>query len=457
MAKFNTKKGNKKGQKGRNVNVANKIKKKAIKTKGKVKGDARNLIRDRKIGKIRHGGDARDILANLAKGTDARQKLVKNRLLKRGIMDAKTTKKGGITIVTTTKGKLQLTTKRKSKTGKTDPLVQVSKIGKNVTKSVNHASGQISLNTKPKPTALNNSSNSSKNKPQQRQQRRASTGTSNLSSSRQGIERSSNKSRSSYRAMTPAARLDEELMNTHVDPIVIKRTVRQNVRDRSPIRPRSPLETYQYRERSRSRSPPRYTPRYHYDDPRRELREEEMYRQRIREESRSSLLTSEMRYSSPLQGVKVVVSNLEESVTQEDLTELFGDVGNVKRVKMCGKGVSEIVFSKRADADKAIEIYDKRQLDGRAMKLTIEGGNIQPKPYVSSFKMPSRREDSDSRGAAPDISSIHKALFNERRSATGSLPFASSGGGSHRSLSAMASSNQKFTVVMPPGGGRRRH
>ena len=36
-------------------------------------------------------------------------------------------------------------------------------------------------------------------------------------------------------------------MNTHVDPIVIKRTVRQNVRDRSPIRPRSPLETYQYR------------------------------------------------------------------------------------------------------------------------------------------------------------------------------------------------------------------
>ena len=106
-----------------------------------------------------------------------------------GIMDAKTTKKGGITIVTTTKGKLQLTTKRKSKTGKTDPLVQVSKIGKNVTKSVNHASGQISLNTKPKPTALNNSNNSSKNKPQQRQQRRASTGTSNLSSSRYGFKR----------------------------------------------------------------------------------------------------------------------------------------------------------------------------------------------------------------------------------------------------------------------------
>ena len=45
-----------------------------------------------------------------------------------------------------------------------------------------------------------------------------------------------------------------------------------------------------------------YSERYHFDDPRRELREEEMYRQRIREETRSSNLTSDMRYTSPLQG-----------------------------------------------------------------------------------------------------------------------------------------------------------
>ena len=58
-------------------------------------------------------------------------------------------------------------------------------------------------------------------------------------------------------------------------------------------------------ERSRSPPPMRsYSERYHYDDPRRELREEEMYRQRIREETRSSNLTSDMRYTSPLQGKK---------------------------------------------------------------------------------------------------------------------------------------------------------
>ena len=74
---------------------------------------------------------------------------------------------------------------------------------------------------------------------------------------------------------------------------------------------------------------------------------EEMYRQR----------TSEMRYSSPIQGVKLVVSNLEESVTDEDLTELFGDIGNVRKVSMNGRGIAEIVFVKREAAEKAVEMY----------------------------------------------------------------------------------------------------
>ena len=81
-----------------------------------------------------------------------------------------------------------------------------------------------------------------------------------------------------------------------------------------------------------------------------------------------------MRYSSPIQGVKLVVSNLEESVTDEDLTELFGDIGNVCKVSMKGKGIAEIVFAKREAAEKAVEMYDKRLLDGRPMKCTIEGG-----------------------------------------------------------------------------------
>ena len=70
----------------------------------------------------------------------------------------------------------------------------------------------------------------------------------------------------------------------------------------------------------------------------------------------------------------LVVSNLEESVTVGDISQLFGEVGTVQKVSMKGKGIAEIVFVKREDAQKAVETYDKRLLDGRAMKCTIEAG-----------------------------------------------------------------------------------
>ena len=141
---------------------------------------------------------------------------------------------------------------------------------------------------------------------------------------------------------------------------------------------------YHSRYRSRSRSPISSRdydrPRYHYDDPRREAREEEILRQRIRDEDRrrqleppSFHLTSDaMANSSPFLGTKVVVSNLQESVTQEDLSELFGDVGPLRRVKMMlAPGSAEIVFLNKEDADRAIEVYHNRQLDGQPMKCQL--------------------------------------------------------------------------------------
>ena len=37
---------------------------------------------------------------------------------------------------------------------------------------------------------------------------------------------------------------------------------------------------------------------------------------------------------SPLQGTKVVIQNLQTSVTQEDIVELFGDIGALKKAKV---------------------------------------------------------------------------------------------------------------------------
>ena len=73
----------------------------------------------------------------------------------------------------------------------------------------------------------------------------------------------------------------------------------------------------------------------------------------------------------------LVVSNLKESVTEEDLSELFGDIGNLRKVNMKGKGVAEIVFVKREDAEEAVEMYDQRLLVGRAMKCTLQKSTIE--------------------------------------------------------------------------------
>jgi hypothetical protein len=178
MAKFKKNKklqgtpvGKAKNQKNK---VVSKIKKKAIANGRNNVGDARNVLHAKSRRQMLTG-DARDKLAKIAKGTDARQKLEKIRNLKEGKFDVKKTKKGGITIVTTTQGQLQLTTKKnvvqlaagKNKSGKNGQNNQVnkdkvSKIGKNLTKSVNQA-GKISLSTKPKKSALTASSLNTKN------------------------------------------------------------------------------------------------------------------------------------------------------------------------------------------------------------------------------------------------------------------------------------------------------
>lgn len=210
-AKVNTTKATRKGQKGSKTKLANKIKKKAMKVKGagKIKGDARSLIRDRKIGKIKKGGDARDILASLAKNSDARDKLVKNRLAKHGIADARTTKKGNITILTTTKGGMKLSTKHKGAvSGKKQPMETVSKVGKNVTKKVNHASGKISLSTKAKASTL-----AATNKPGGRETlaSRSTASIQERAKTNSALRRRPNTGAVTKRrapALTPAARLD---------------------------------------------------------------------------------------------------------------------------------------------------------------------------------------------------------------------------------------------------------
>ncbi|KAL0533759.1 hypothetical protein IC582_027803 [Cucumis melo] len=94
-------------------------------------------------------------------------------------------------------------------------------------------------------------------------------------------------------------------------------------------------------------------------------------------------------------GTKLYVSNLDYGVSNEDIKELFSEVGDLKRYSINydksgrSKGTAEILFSRQADALAAIKRYNNVQLDGKPMKLEIVGTNIVtpavPAPSNASF------------------------------------------------------------------------
>ena len=71
-------------------------------------------------------------------------------------------------------------------------------------------------------------------------------------------------------------------------------------------------------------------------------------------------------------GHKLLVSNLHSRVTEDDILELFSDIGPIKRARFLDKGLAEVVYVKLEHAKEAIHKYDKNELDGKSFtKNTI--------------------------------------------------------------------------------------
>ncbi|KAM3303485.1 THO complex subunit 4A [Capsicum chacoense] len=81
-------------------------------------------------------------------------------------------------------------------------------------------------------------------------------------------------------------------------------------------------------------------------------------------------------------GTKLYISNLDYGVSNEDIKELFSEIGDLKRYAIHydrsgrSKGTAEVVFSRRQDAIAGVKRFNNVQLDGKPMKIEIVGTNI---------------------------------------------------------------------------------
>ena len=71
-----------------------------------------------------------------------------------------------------------------------------------------------------------------------------------------------------------------------------------------------------------------------------------------------------------MQVSKLYVGNLKYSVTSEQLTELFGEFGEVKQVNIIdGKGFGFVEMGTPEEAEKAKDALNGKEFEGRTLKI----------------------------------------------------------------------------------------
>ena len=308
-------------------------------------GDARQKIiaanRDKTV-------DARDKLAQLARGQDARQKLQKLKNLKDGNLEVKKLA-SGITVTKKLDGKISLSTKSRSESageaGGAGGRSEVQQIGR-LTKTVS-SSGQVSLSSR---------SAASKAEPRLRS---ASAGsrTAAASSVLRGTTGAEKENTRRSAGSGRPERFDEDLL-------AFRKTVDMAGRSR----PGAAL----VRERERDRSPVRGRG-FDYDDPRSMMEADSLRRQPEPQARRDLIRGEDMVSISPLQGTMVTITNLQHSVTQEDIEELFGDIGALKKAQVSvwclyiqeGMITVLLIFSVQLRRGQSILFQQRRRQAGR--------------------------------------------------------------------------------------------
>ena len=99
-------------------------------------------------------------------------------------------------------------------------------------------------------------------------------------------------------------------------------------------------------------------------------------------------------------GSKILISNLNWEVTQDNLKELFTECGEVRRASIAfdrtgrSEGHGEVTFASRNAAEIAVKEFNGALLDGLALKIIVAGGGHSSS--TSSLSSSSNRNSSSS-------------------------------------------------------------
>jgi len=136
-------------------------------------------------------------------------------------------------------------------------------------------------------------------------------------------------------------------------------------------------------------------------------------------------------------GTKISVSNLEYTVSEENLKEVFERVGSVKKIVIRydrsgrSEGNAEVTFMRRIDAQSAIKKYNGVEIDGKPVRLSLIGSNIA---IGGKSRGNNRIRISDNGGYNTRIRNEDNGGYNTQRRRTGIVVQSSNRGNSDRRI-----------------------